>query len=297
MLRSAFARRPALAAVTCASALALALPATAAAGNGGVGSTDAPPPPVKGSQAKLTPSGEARAPKNAPQEVVDARSPPPTASTTPVTALARWPHAGARAATIAPARPGYARPQGKRVDSCTRPRTRAPSPAGARGTDHGLHQPGHAYAVIAGSASTPRSSTTARRPRWSKDVGPAPTTSTSAVAATTSGSSRRALTASRPSRGSRRPPTALGWSAAPAARRARGSRTARTRHRRSARRRRSCCRSARRTVRGRGCPRRRSAGAHWSVGLDRVERREPLTKRSNAIRLPSGDQVGCSDET
>ena len=72
VLRSAFARKPAMAAVACVGALVLVLPATASAGNGGVGSTDAPPPPVKGSKAKLMPSGEARAPKNAPQEVVDA---------------------------------------------------------------------------------------------------------------------------------------------------------------------------------------------------------------------------------
>jgi hypothetical protein len=72
VLRSACVPKPAAALFGCAAALALALPGTALAGNGGLDSTTAPPPPVKGSKAKLMPSGEARAPKNAPQEVVDA---------------------------------------------------------------------------------------------------------------------------------------------------------------------------------------------------------------------------------
>ena len=52
---------------------ALAVPASATeACSGGVGPTSAPPPPTAGSKAKLMPSGQARPPADAPQEVQDA---------------------------------------------------------------------------------------------------------------------------------------------------------------------------------------------------------------------------------
>jgi len=71
VLRSSFARKPALAISACAIVAALALPgsAMAAGGSGGVGTSTAPPPPVAGSKAKLLRSGLARPPADAPIEV------------------------------------------------------------------------------------------------------------------------------------------------------------------------------------------------------------------------------------
>jgi cell wall-associated NlpC family hydrolase len=73
MRKPALARKPAAALVACAAVAALAIPASAsAAGSGGVGPTSAPPPPAPGSKAKLTSTGQARPPADAPQEVKDA---------------------------------------------------------------------------------------------------------------------------------------------------------------------------------------------------------------------------------
>ena len=70
MPKSALARKPAASVIACAAAVALAIPVTAsAASSGGI---DPGAPPVEGGKAKLTASGQARPPADAPQEVKDA---------------------------------------------------------------------------------------------------------------------------------------------------------------------------------------------------------------------------------
>jgi hypothetical protein len=173
VLRSAFVRKPQAAAVACAAAAALALPATAAAGSGGVGSTDAPPPPVKGSKAKLLPSGQARAPKNAPQEVRDAIAAANAIDDAGYCSgggHGRWRSAcydcsGAVSYILGPKGAGI-------LDTPEDSRTFARWGERGKGTWITVYtNPGHAYAVIAGlrfDTSIPDDGQ--QGPGWSKDV-------------------------------------------------------------------------------------------------------------------------------
>jgi hypothetical protein len=67
--KSVLASKSAAAVVACAAVAAFALPASASASSGGIGPGA---PPVAGSKAKLMPTGQARPPADAPQEVKDA---------------------------------------------------------------------------------------------------------------------------------------------------------------------------------------------------------------------------------
>jgi hypothetical protein len=171
--RSACVPKPAAALLGCAAALALALPGTAFAGNGGLDSTSAPPPPVKGSKAKLMPSGEARPPKNAPQEVVDAIAAANSiddAGYCTGGGHGRWRSAcydcsGAVSYILGPKGAGI-------LDTPEDSRTFARWGERGKGTWITVYtNPGHAYAVIAGlrfDTSIPDDGQ--EGPGWSKDV-------------------------------------------------------------------------------------------------------------------------------